>query len=101
MTSVRPEKDRQFRPRRSSLLGMVTARANWEGRRVVRLLAVVMAAASAAAAVALPAAHAADMTVSGQVAPVLGVSLDGTSAGTVAADVTRVQRGDVTIVTVF
>lgn len=53
---------------------------------------------------ALPAA-AAEMSVSGMVAPTLGVSMDpgsaATASGTVDAEVTRERRGDVVIVTVF
>jgi hypothetical protein len=51
---------------------------------------------------ALPSAHAATMTVSGTVAPVMGIA-PGTEAtsGTVDAQVTHEVRDGVTIVTVY
>lgn len=69
---------------------------------MVRPLGVLFAAAIAAAAVALPAAQAADQVVTGTVAPMLGVGVgaDGTIVGTVRAKVTREMRGDVLYVTV-
>jgi hypothetical protein len=77
---------------------MVSAGCSWDAglvRRGVLVLAL-------AAGLAVPAAHAAEMTVSGTVAPVLGLSLGSMAqGGTVAADVVTEQRGDVTIVTVF
>ncbi|MFL5843592.1 MAG: hypothetical protein ACJ762_02790 [Solirubrobacteraceae bacterium] len=55
-----------------------------------------------AAGLAVPAAHATEMSVSGTVAPVLGIAPGTTStSGTMDVDVTTEQRGGVTIVTVF
>lgn len=74
--------------------------AEWHGRRMVRLAAVLGAITALAA---LPTAQAADQLVTGTVAPTLGISIDGsnTVGGTTAATVTREQRGDTLYVTVI
>jgi hypothetical protein len=61
----------------------------------------VSAAALAAAAFALPVAHAQDQLVTGMVEATLGVSTTGAGSGTSMATVTRERRGDVTIITVI
>jgi hypothetical protein len=95
---MRPEKDRQFRDEESSDPGIPGARSGWQSRPVRRTALVL----TLLAGLAVPTAHAANMTVSGTVAPLLGLSLDSAAqGGTVPADVTTEQRGDLTIVTVF
>lgn len=95
---VAPEKDRQFSRRGSSVVGMVAMWGSWDGRRVRRLVL-------ALAVALLPGgfAEAADQTVTGTVAPVLGVGVgDGAGAGgTVRSTVTRELRGDTLYVTVM
>jgi hypothetical protein len=102
MFPVTPQKDRQFPPHRSSVVGMVGRRLRWDGQPVRRI---VMLAAVMSSFAAMSAANAAEQRVYGVVGSEVQIRIDAVSgavepAANVPVDVTRTTTPSGTITTI-